>query len=220
MRRLHSSRTLQIKPDFTEARQALEQAVSVKQPPAFRGARFIHQRYAGFGEIEAKHEQLAATAWCAPGRVLGHHAEDQIVHLLADRFSALPVRGPRKPAPIPTRTGAMAADKSLECHHDQGLLAPGPQSLQGHPEQSAAETKPRTPPACKASNCFRSARFSKMSSSRDETLPSARRAGIAGTQAWRKSYPLARGPKSSQVLVITDSNGFGERQLFLEYSYR
>jgi len=165
-------------------------------------------------------EQLAVTAWCAPDRVLGHQAEDQILHLLADRFSALPVRGPRKPAPIPPRTGAMAADKSLDCHHDQGLLAPGPQFLQGHPEQSAAETKPRTPPACKASNCFRRARFSKMSSSRDETLPSARRAGIAGTQAWRKSYPLARGPRSSQVLVITDGNGFGERQLFLEYSYR
>ena len=49
--------------------------------------------------------------------------------------------------------------------------------------------------------------------------PPSRRAGIAGTQAWR-TYPLARGPKSSQVLVITDSNGFGERQLFLEYSYR
>ena len=52
--------------------------------------------------------------------------------------------GPRAPTPTPSKASAMPAYKRLGCHHDRGLLPPGPLSLQGHPEQSAAQTEART----------------------------------------------------------------------------
>ena len=34
-----------------------------------------------FGDIGTEHQKLAVNAWCAPGRVLDHHTEDEIPHL-------------------------------------------------------------------------------------------------------------------------------------------
>src|SRR5215469_381456 len=84
--------------------------VAEKNKPSFReigvpGSTFHPSRYAALGDIEAKHEQLAVNAGCAPGRVLGHHQQEQVAHLLAHRFAAGSARSPRAPSPIPTKAG-------------------------------------------------------------------------------------------------------------------
>src|SRR5215467_116654 len=103
--------------------------VSEKDEPSFRkigvpGSTFHPSGYAALGDIEAQHEQLAVNAGCAPGRVLGHHPQEQVAYLLAHRFAAGAAQSPRAPSPIPSKAGAMPADNRSGVTTTKGFRQP------------------------------------------------------------------------------------------------
>jgi hypothetical protein len=73
-------------------------------------------------DVETEHEQLAMNARRAPSRILGHHPEDQLPHLLRRLFSPDGLSDSRDQPPIRPKTGPVPTDHRLERHDDESLL--------------------------------------------------------------------------------------------------
>jgi len=80
-------------------------------------------------------------AGCAPGRVFGNHAEDELAQLRADAFSSWTRVVPREPSPIRFESSVMPSHNRLRLDNNQCLLPPAPEEPQEYPEQSARSRK-------------------------------------------------------------------------------
>ena len=89
-----------------------------------------------FGNIKAEHEEFAVDARSSPGRVLGHHLEDQIANLLGYGSSSegLPDLGDQHP--VPTESGAVPPDHGFRCDDEECLFPAGPEPTKEQPEKS------------------------------------------------------------------------------------
>ena len=95
-----------------------------------------------FGNIEAEHEEFAVDARSSPGRVLGHHLEDQIANFLryGSSSEALPDFGDQHP--VPTETGAVPPDHGFGCDNQECLLPAGPAAANDQPEEPVEQLEP------------------------------------------------------------------------------
>lgn len=110
--------------------------------------RFAHPAKDGsFGDVEAKHFQLAVNARCAPGRVLGDHAKDNFAQFPANALPSRTDPMPRTPSPVVLEPGTMPADDRFGLNDDERLLPARPESAKGDPKQPIrhCHARPRTP---------------------------------------------------------------------------
>lgn len=100
------------------------------------------------GNIEFEHQKLTVDAGCTPGRVLGNHVEDQIVHFLGCHLSPNPPSDSGNQTPMETKTSSMPTNYGFRCDDDQGLIPTRPETTSNHPEQpiEATEARPWTSP--------------------------------------------------------------------------
>jgi hypothetical protein len=103
---------------------------------------FHPARDRSLGNIKAEHEEFAVDARSSPGRVLGHHLEDQIANLLGYGSSSdgLPDLGDQHP--VPMETGSVPPDHRFGCDNQERLLPPGPARANEQPEEPVEEIKP------------------------------------------------------------------------------
>ena len=120
-------------------------------------------------DIKAKHLQFAMDARCAPGRVLGDHAEDEFAQFSAHISSTRGDTMSRDPFPVQHESGAMPSNDCVWLHKNQRALPFGPEATQCCPEQPVrgGEARPRRL-ARKMASCCRKARFSKSRSRREQ----------------------------------------------------
>ena len=85
--------------------------------------------------IEPQHEELAVNPRSAPGRVLRHHAENQIPNLLRNSLSANALPRPGDQAPVHAEAGTVPADHGLGSDHYKGVFPSGPEPASEHPEE-------------------------------------------------------------------------------------
>jgi hypothetical protein len=106
--------------------------------------RFAHPaQYSSFRDIEAKHLQFTVSARRTPGRVLGHHAENESAHFWADALSTRTSTVPREPGPIRLESGTVPSHHGLRLDKNQCLLPTTPEPTQYHPEESVGISKLR-----------------------------------------------------------------------------
>ena len=100
-------------------------------------------RDGSFGSIEAEHEEFAVDARSSPGRVVGHHLEDQIANFLGYGSSSegLPDLGDQHP--VPMETSAVPADHGFGCDNQECLFPAGPAAASDQPEEPVEELEPR-----------------------------------------------------------------------------
>src|SRR6266851_4017489 len=76
-----------------------------------------------FSDFDAKHQQFAVDARCAPQRVLAVHAPDQRSHLAINPWTAADVA--RLPAPVGAETASVPADHGLRLDDDDRVRSDG-----------------------------------------------------------------------------------------------
>ena len=101
-----------------------------------------------FRDVETEHQQFPMDAWRSPSRVLRHHAEDQLPHLLRCRPS--PNRSPdsEDQPPIHPKASPVPANNSFWSDDNERLLPLQPHPTDGNPEElvKQIESWPRTTP--------------------------------------------------------------------------
>jgi hypothetical protein len=97
-------------------------------------------------EIEPGHEQFPMDARCTPGRILAHHAKDQLPNLLGSWPSPNRPSHLRNQLPIQPKTCTVPADDRLWRDHDECLFPIWPESTYSNPEDfiEELEVRPRT----------------------------------------------------------------------------
>src|SRR5271165_2636013 len=125
-------------------------------------------RNRSFRDVESQLEQLPVDAWCSPGRVFCDHAEDKLTHFPADWLSSHRLVRARDPTPVQPKAGPMPAHHGLRSDEDQRFLQPD-QTFRKTTQNSLPTelSRGRGRFACRASSCWRRARFSSRSSSRE-----------------------------------------------------
>ena len=86
--------------------------------------------------------EFAMNARRTPGRVLGHHAEDELAQFLVHAFSSCMFAMPREPRPVELEASSMPANDSLRLNENQSSLPSRPEAPQHHPEESIGIGKP------------------------------------------------------------------------------
>ena len=104
--------------------------IAQKGRPLFRrlrvSRRFPHPAQdSSFRNVEAKHRKFSVDAGCAPGWVLGNHADDKLAQLLANTLPAWTGAMSRKPSPIRFESGSMPSYNRLRLDENQRLLPSG-----------------------------------------------------------------------------------------------
>ena len=100
-------------------------------------------QYGSLRNIEAKHLQFAVNPWCAPGRVVGDHSEDEVAQLLAHALSSHPVPMPREPRPVELESIPMPTNNGLWLDENQHAHPSWPKPAQHHPEEFVKRNKSR-----------------------------------------------------------------------------
>jgi hypothetical protein len=95
-----------------------------------------------FRDVEAEHSQLSVNAWCAPGSVFGHHAEDEFPQFPAHASPAGTLPVARKPRPIEPEAGSMPANNRFGLNQDQGSPPTRPEAPQYNPDEAIDARKP------------------------------------------------------------------------------
>src|SRR5215831_14216405 len=103
-------------------------------------------RNCSLGNVEAQLEQLTVDARCAPRRVLGDHAENQLAHFPAQGFPSGGVSSPRQPRPVPAEARAMPTHHRFWGDEQERFLPPRPQLSESDPEHlvDRAQSPPRS----------------------------------------------------------------------------
>ena len=99
-------------------------------------------RNRSFGDIDTEHQKLAVNAWCAPGRVLDPHREDQIANLFRDSLPAKHAACSGDRAPIEGESCPVPPDHSVRGHDDQCLFPAGPEPSRKDPEEFIERSNP------------------------------------------------------------------------------
>jgi len=93
-------------------------------------------------DVETQHPQLAMNAGRSPGRVLGHHAEDQIPQLFACRPPSCAPSPSRDPCPIALEPSPVPANNLFGLDDDERPLPARPEPPEYHPEEAIRQSKP------------------------------------------------------------------------------
>src|SRR6266699_1693002 len=124
-----------------------------------------------FRDIETQLEQFALNTRCSPGRILGHHTEDQGANLFADTLPSSHSSESGDPCPIPQykRNPARCQFTTvLGVTKTRGLVHPDHNVLNAIQNSLCrVVNRWRGRCACRASSCRRRARFSRTRSSRE-----------------------------------------------------
>jgi hypothetical protein len=97
--------------------------IAQKGEPAFRRLRiswrFAHPAGNGsFGNIETEHQELTVNPRRAPGRVLGHHTEDEIPYFFGNPPPPGHSPSPGDHTPIERESRSVPPHNGLRVHHD------------------------------------------------------------------------------------------------------
>jgi len=87
-------------------------------------------QHRSLGDFKTKHLQFTMNPRCAPGAILGDHAEDQFPKLLARRLSSDYGMFAREPFPVQPESGPVPADNRIRLYDDKRLLPSRPESAQ------------------------------------------------------------------------------------------
>ena len=98
-------------------------------------------RYSPLGDIKAQFQQFTMNTRSTPGRILGHHAEDQVPHFLADSLSTRNYAVAGEPIPVEPEAGTMPTNNSFRGYDYQGWFPSRPQPSNGNPEQPINSSK-------------------------------------------------------------------------------
>jgi transposase len=146
--------------------------------------------------------QLPVNARRSPSRIFSGHAKDQSPNMLAHRLPAAHSSGTRDPSPVKPKAGAMPSYNRLGCNQDERLFPAGPEPSQDDPEGfvPCSDSEARSL-VYRASNCRRSARFSRSSSSRERKMQTIqpmkyRSTGIIGENRIAKPIALFTASRS------------------------
>jgi hypothetical protein len=115
--------------------------VAEKCKPAFRrlgiSRCFAHPTGDGsLGNTKSEHEKFTMNPGCSPGRIFGHHFEDQIANLLRDSTSATAwAPTSRENAPVQLKSKSVPLNNGFRTDEEERLLPIGPDLPSGDPEQ-------------------------------------------------------------------------------------
>ena len=92
-------------------------------------------RDGSLGDIETEHEQLAVNARCAPRRVLGNHAEDQVANFFRKSFPPFWLSTSGDQPPIQTEAVPVPSHDCFWRDYNQRVFPRGPNPLRSQPKQ-------------------------------------------------------------------------------------
>jgi len=77
----------------------------------------------------------------APGRVLRHHLEDQILNVLREFFPSDSISHLGDQVPVHAKASTMPTDHGLRRDNNERVLPSGPEATGGDPEELVIETE-------------------------------------------------------------------------------
>src|SRR5262249_5068617 len=107
--------------------------VSQERKPALGGLgvprrSFDPSRNGSFSYIEPEHSEFAVNPRRTPGRILGHHAEDQAAHLLGHSLPAHCSGHHGHRSPVEPESSPVPAHNGVGAYKDETLLPARPES--------------------------------------------------------------------------------------------
>ena len=98
-------------------------------------------RDGSFGNLKAEHAEFAMNARSTPGRILGHHLENQIPNFSRNLLAASSPAHFAEHGPIQAESTPVPAGHSVRSDQIEALFPVGPELAKGNPKQLVEQTK-------------------------------------------------------------------------------